>query len=171
MATLQKIRNRGPLIAIVIGIALLAFLLGDVNQLFSGQGDMNVAVIGGTEVSIQEYQSRYTNYEEGLKLITGETQVRQETQDYIKSQVWDKLIKTYSLSNSFEDLGIDVSDMELAKIISGENIQNGIDPLTRQVFTDPQTGQFNPQYAVNFFTQANQTPEGMQVCSFPGTRT
>jgi peptidyl-prolyl cis-trans isomerase D len=55
---------------------------------------------------------------------------------------------------------------ELAKIISGENIQNGIDPLTRQVFTDPQTGQFNPQYAVNFFTQANQTPEGMQVAAF-----
>jgi hypothetical protein len=57
----------------------------------------------------------YTNYEEGLKLITGETQVRQETQDYIKSQVWDKLIKTYSLSNSFEDLGIDVSDMGISK--------------------------------------------------------
>lgn len=166
MATLQKIRNRGPLIAIVIGVALLAFLLGDVNQLFSGQGDMNVAIIDGTEVSIQEYQSRYTNYEEGLKLITGNTQVDTETQDYIKSQVWDKLIKNYSLTESYEDLGIDVSDMELAKIISGENIQNGIDPLTRQVFTDPQTGQFNPQYAVNFFTQANQTPEGMQVAAF-----
>jgi len=166
MATLQKIRNRGPLIAIVIGVALLAFLLGDVNQLFSGRGEMNVAEINGTEISIQEYQVRYTNYEEGFKLLTGSQTIQEENLRYIKSQVWDKLIKNYSLSGTYDELGIDVSDLELAKIISGENIQTGIDPLTRQVFQDPNTGQFNSQMAVNFFSNANQTPEGSKVAIF-----
>ena len=56
MATLQKIRSKGPVIAIVIGIALLAFLLGDF--LSSGRAffdeDQNVAEINGIGVSIQE---------------------------------------------------------------------------------------------------------------------
>ena len=30
MATLQKIRNRGPLLVIIVGLALFAFIAGDV---------------------------------------------------------------------------------------------------------------------------------------------
>ena len=165
MATLQKIRNRGPVIAIVIGIALLAFLLGDVSKLFSGK-EQSLAEINGTAVSIQEYQNRYKNYEEGMKLLTGDQTINQENQRFIKNQVWDKIVKNYALSGTYDDLGIDVSNQELAKIISGENIQTGIDPLTRQVFSDPNTGQFNPQMAVNFFSNANQTPEGAQIALF-----
>ena len=165
MATLQKIRSKGPVIAIVIGIALIAFLLGDVSKVFSGK-EQSVAEINGTAVSIQEYQTRYNNYEQGIKLLTGESQIDEENQKFIKSQVWDKIVKNYALSGTYEDLGINVSDFELAKIISGENIQTGIDQLTRQVFSDPGTGQFNPQLAVNFFSNANQTPEGSQVALF-----
>ena len=61
MATLQKIRSKGAVIAVVIGIALLAFLLGDFlssGQAFFGE-DQSVANINGTGVSIQEYQARY----------------------------------------------------------------------------------------------------------------
>ncbi len=166
MATLQRIRNAGPVIVIVIGIALVAFLLGDVNQLFSSKGDQNVAEINGKPVSLPEYQARYKNYEEGFKLLTGNSTVNEESQKYIKSQVWEKIIKDYALNNTYEDLGIMVSDLELAKIVSGENIQNGIDPLTGQVFSDPNTGQFNTQAAVNFFTNAGQSPETQQIAIF-----
>ncbi len=166
MATLQRIRNAGPVIVIIIGIALVAFLLGDVNQIFSGRGDQNVAEINGKPVSIQEYQARYKNFEEGFKLLTGDRTVNEQTQSYIKTQVWEKIIKDYALGSTYEDLGIMVSDLELAKIVSGENIQNGIDPLTRQVFTDPNTGQFNVQAAVGFFSQAGQSPESQQIALF-----
>ncbi|MCF6365917.1 MAG: SurA N-terminal domain-containing protein [Bacteroidales bacterium] len=165
MATLQKIRNKGPLIAIVIGIALLAFLLGDVNKIFSSGNDMSIAEINGTEVSLQEYQARYNNYEQGLKLLTGQTSLTTENQKYVESQVWDKIVKNYALSDTYEELGIDVSGMELAKIISGENIQNGLDPLTRQVFSD-QNGNFNAQNAVNFFSNASETEDGAGVARF-----
>jgi peptidyl-prolyl cis-trans isomerase D len=166
MATLQRIRNAGPVIVIVIGIALVAFLLGDVNQLFSSSGNQNVAEINGQSVSLPEYQARYKNYEEGFKLLTGDQTVNDENQNYIKSQVWEKIIKDYALNNTYDELGIMVSDLELAKIVSGENIQNGLDPLTRQVFSDPNTGQFNIQAAVNFFTNAGQSPETQQIAIF-----
>jgi len=167
MATLQKIRNRGPVIAVVIGFALLAFLLGDF--LSSGQAmfsnDNTFAEINGTEVSLQEYQVRYNNYEQGFKMLTGESTISPENAKYVKTQVWDKIVKNYALSGTFDELGIDVSGMELAKIISGENIQTGLDPLTRQVFSD-KTGNFNAQAAVNFFTNASETENGAQVAAF-----
>ncbi|NPA67922.1 MAG: hypothetical protein GXO50_04865 [Chlorobi bacterium] len=165
MATLQKIRNAGPVIVIVIGIALVAFLLGDVNKLFS-TSERNVAEINGTPVSIQEYQLRYKNYEEGLKMLTGKSSLDEQNQKYVKNQVWDKIVKNYALSSTYEELGLGVSDLELAKIVSGENIQTGLDPLTRQIFTDPNTGQFNAQAAVNFFSTANQSEEALQVAAF-----
>ena len=165
MATLQRIRNAGPVIVIVIGLALVAFLLGDVNKLFS-RSDRNVAEINGTPVSIQEYQVRFKNYEEGMKMLTGKSSLDEQNQKYVKDQVWDKIVKNYSLSDTYDKLGLDVCDLELAKIVSGENIQTGLDPLTRQIFTDPNTRQFNSQAAVNFFSNANQSEEGLQVAKF-----
>ena len=165
MATLQRIRNAGPVIVIVIGLALVAFLLGDVNKLFS-RSDRNVAEINGVPVSIQEYQARYKNYEEGMKMLTGKSSLDEQNQKYVKSQVWDKIVKNYSLSSTYEELGLDVCDLELAKIVKGENIQSGLDPLTRQIFTDSNTKQFNSQAAVNFFSNANQSEEGLQVAKF-----
>jgi len=165
MATLQRIRSAGPVIVIVIGIALVAFLLGDVNKLFS-RSDSDIAEINGTPVSIQEYQVRFKNYEEGMKMLTGKSSLDEQNQKYVKDQVWDKIVKNYSLSGTYEDLGLEVSDLELAKIVSGENIQTGLDPLTRQIFTDPNTRQFNSQAAVNFFQNANQSEEGLQVAKF-----
>ena len=165
MATLQRIRNTGPVIVIVIGLALVAFLLGDVNKLFS-RSDRNIAEINGTPVSIQEYQARYKNYEEGMKMLTGKSSLDEQNQKYVKEQVWDKIVKNYSLSSIYDNLGLEVSDLELAKIVSGENIQTGLDPLTRQIFSDPNTRQFNSQAAVNFFQNANQSEEGLQVAKF-----
>lgn len=165
MATLQKIRDKGPLIAIVIGIALLAFLLGDVNKIFSTGNKQDIADINGTKVSLQEYQKRYNNYEKGFKLLTGESSISTENAKYVKSQVWNKIVKNYALSDTYDDLGIDVSGTEIAKIISGENMQNGLDPLTKQVFSD-KNRQFDAKAAVNFFTNASETENGAQVAAF-----
>ncbi|NPA45506.1 MAG: hypothetical protein GXO49_08225, partial [Chlorobi bacterium] len=84
---------------------------------------------------------------------------------YVKSQVWNKIVKNYALSGTYEELGIDVSGMELAKIISGENIQTGLDPLTKQIFSN-KNGQFDAKAAVNFFTNASETERGMKIATF-----
>lgn len=62
MATLQKIRNRGGiLVSIVIGLALVAFIVGD--ALSSGASLLNrsknkVGEIGGESISIQDFQDK-----------------------------------------------------------------------------------------------------------------
>ena len=63
MATLQKIRNRAGLLIIVVGVALLAFIIGD--GLRSGssllQDNKMVALkIDGKKVKYDEYQQLLT---------------------------------------------------------------------------------------------------------------
>ena len=51
MATLQNIRNKaGLLVAIVIGLALFAFILGDMFGSGASRGGNNVAEIAGKSI-------------------------------------------------------------------------------------------------------------------------
>ena len=78
MATLQTIRDRaGLLVAVIIGISILAFVLGD---MFGGGGSttlgmkkkMEIAEIAGQSVSYIEYDQRVNDLVEIYKL-SGQT--------------------------------------------------------------------------------------------------
>ena len=57
MATLQKIRSKGPLLLIVIGLALFAFIAGDAWKVLQPhQGNQNVGEVDGEALSAQDYQ-------------------------------------------------------------------------------------------------------------------
>ena len=66
MATLQKIRDKGVLLVAIIGIALLAFILGDLltsgNTLFAKSRD-KAFVVNRQVVSTQEYANRIAEWE------------------------------------------------------------------------------------------------------------
>ncbi len=60
MATLQNIRNKGPLLVIVIGVALLAFVLGDLfssGSLLVGKARDRAFVVNGEVITTQEYSN------------------------------------------------------------------------------------------------------------------
>ena len=74
MATLQKIRNRaGIAIAIFIGVALAAFILGDLfkstSSLTRGKA-MELAEVDGKVITYPEFQSKVSELEEIYKKIT-----------------------------------------------------------------------------------------------------
>ena len=63
MATLQKIRNRGPLLVAVIGIALFAFVAGDAwKAIQPHQGRQDIGEVNGEAVSAQDYQTLVDEY-------------------------------------------------------------------------------------------------------------
>ena len=58
MATLEKIRSKSVLLLVIIGVALLAFIIGDFftsGRTFFGTGT-TVAKVGGQKIDIQEFQ-------------------------------------------------------------------------------------------------------------------
>ena len=59
MATLQNIRNKSGLLLAVIGIAMLAFILGDLlKSSNSNSGDTVVGEVMGEDILIQKFQSK-----------------------------------------------------------------------------------------------------------------
>lgn len=160
MATLENIRKKGPLIAIVIGLALFAFILGDLvksgGSLFSGS-QKEIAVIDGESVSIDEYQALYAQLEEVYRIQTGNNSLDQNTQKQIQEQIWEEIVRKYIFTDRYEENGIGVSDLELAEMVRGQNID--ADPSVKQLFTDQQTGVYNSAAAINFFLNIDQNLE------------
>ena len=78
MATLQKIRsNAGLLVSIFIGMALLAFIMGDLlkagGSMFGGS-QTDVAEIAGKSVPVQLYQQKIDENLENYKRKDGASQ-------------------------------------------------------------------------------------------------
>ena len=81
MAALQNIRNKGGiLVSIIIGIALIAFIV-DPSILGNPASYRNkVGEVAGTSIGIQEYQQRITENEEMIKQMNGVVGLTDEEQ-------------------------------------------------------------------------------------------
>ena len=56
MAIITKIRDKSWLIVGFVGVAMLAFILGDYNRMFGGgEGKYGIGLIGGEKISIDRY--------------------------------------------------------------------------------------------------------------------
>ena len=103
MATLEKIRKRSVLLIVIIGAALLAFILGDAltnGRTLFGNGT-TVAQLGDAKVDISEYQQRL----EMLQAANPDADGQELSQMVISQLIEEKL-----LDNAADRLGIEVSD-------------------------------------------------------------
>lgn len=147
MATLQKIRNRGGiLVSIVIGLALVAFIVGD--ALSSGASLLNrsknkVGEIGGESISIQDFQDKVAQNEETIKSMNQLPSLTEEQQRMIRENTWNQIVSENIMQKEYEELGLAVSSDELYDFTLGENMH----PNIKQLFTNPQTGVFDKDLA------------------------
>ena len=159
MATLQNIRNRGGLmIAIVIGLALGAFILGD--MLNSGSklmrpSQMKIAEIDGESIQYPDFQKKVEELSEVYKMNTQQTQIDENTWEQIREQVWQGYLQENIVGKATEKLGISVSAEELFDLIQGNNPH----PIIKQLFKNPKTGEIDKSTIIQFLkTLDNATP-------------
>ena len=147
MATLQKIRSKGPLLVIVIGLALFAFIAGDAwKAIQPHQGRQDVGEINGETLSAQEYQELLDEYTEVLKLSQGVNALNDDQLTYAKDQVWQSYVNNKLIETEAEKLGLSVSDAEIQAVID-----EGSHPLLMQTpFRNPQTGAFDKDMLKKF---------------------
>ncbi|MFP4059952.1 MAG: SurA N-terminal domain-containing protein [Bacteroidales bacterium] len=162
MATLETIRNRaGILIAIVIGLALLAFILGDLlgggNTMFMSR-QMEIGKIAGTSVSVNEYQQKIEELAEIYKLNSGQRTLDAATMEDLQDQTWNLMVQQTILNKQLEKLGLAVTPEEVFEMVQGENPH----PTIRQMFTNPETGEFNKAYVLQFLKAMSQGQVGEQ---------
>lgn len=162
MATLQKIRNRaGVLIAVVIGLALFAFILGDMmrsGKSLSSSSDMEVVNVAGKSIAYQEYIAKVDEIAEIQKQNSGKTALDENTMDMIREQTWDLLLRQLVMEDEYSELGLAVTPEEMADMTFGRNIH----PQVKQLFTDPKTGVFDTARVVSFLKNMDQDQTGKQ---------
>ena len=147
MATLQKIRSKGPLLVIVVGLALFAFIASDAwKAIQPHQGRQDVGEINGETLSAQEYQELLDEYTEVIKLSQRVNALNDEQLTYAKDQVWQSYVNNKLIEAEAEKLGLSVSDAEIQAIID-----EGSHPLLMQTpFRNPQTGAFDKDMLKKF---------------------
>ena len=114
MATLQKIRSKGPLLVIIIGLALFAFVAGDAwKALQPHTGKQDVGEINGEKISAQDYQKLVDEYTEVYKFSRQTNAVSDTELSQIKDEVWSTLISSKILEKEAAKLGLQVTDAEM----------------------------------------------------------
>lgn len=147
MATLQKIRSKGPLLVIVIGLALFAFIAGDAWKVLQPhQGKQEVGEINGKSLSAQDFQKMMEEYSDIVKLTSGASALTDDQLTRIKDQVWQSYVNSQLIEHEAERLGLTVSDEEIKAII-----EQGTDPMLQNTpFRNPQTGAFDKDILKKF---------------------
>ena len=145
MATLQKIRNRAGLLIIVVGVALLAFIIGD--GLRSGssllQDNKMVALkIDGKKVKYDEFQQLLTERTEPYER---QRQGKLTDQDrvQISNQLAQELIADYVLEQEAKAIGLRVTPAEVSALIFGEGLPTS--QLAAQFFSQFGVDMSNPE--------------------------
>lgn len=163
MATLQKIRNKaGVLVSVIIGMALLAFILGDL--LHSGPSvfskkRLEVAEIDGKSINYMDYNAKIEQLAEFYRTSYQLQSLDEQTMDGVRQEVWQNTVRSIILDNRIQKLGISVSVDELKTMLLGDSINTGgssvimeePNPVVRRMFTNPETGEFNRYQMMNYF--------------------
>lgn len=161
MAIIGKIRKRGGIIVIVIGIALAAFVLGDFWKKGGRSSKEDLGVICGEKITYVDFEKQVDAQTELAKQQSGEENLTADEMFKLRNDLWSKLERDYILGQEYEELGVAVSADELSDMVQGKEPHEYI----VQNFTDPQTGTFDVTQVRMFMQNLEQYEEKK-----PGTK-
>jgi peptidyl-prolyl cis-trans isomerase D len=147
MALIGKIREKSALLVIVIGLALLAFILSDYEKITGGSDSVyGYGTVYGEKIDFAKYDESRNKFEEQDKnqYAQQNREYDQKAQEASADKAWSYLTEMAVLEKEFDALGIDVNDAEFDAYLYGTNGFTVLPDLA-QGFTDSITGQFNPK--------------------------
>lgn len=152
MATLQTIRSKGPLLVIVIGVALFAFLAGDFFKIFQTHSNAtSVGEVNGNSLSVMDYQQKVNMATESYKNMTG-ANVSDAMMASLRDQVWNAFVMEELVKAETDKLGLTVTGSELQEVIEA-----GVHPMLSNspIGVNPQTRRFDKDILKNFMLTYN----------------
>ncbi|MBT28184.1 MAG: hypothetical protein CMO01_00885 [Thalassobius sp.] len=160
MSIINSIRNKSGLLLIVIGVAMLAFILGDLfSRNFLSQGNERiVGEIAGEEIPFEEFSREFDEFRQNYEMNIGRALTEQELPG-IRQQAWNQLVFKKAYFKEFEKLGLAVTDEEMIDMIQGNNI----DPSWASLFTNPETGEIDRNNIRSFLQNIESVPPQSQA--------
>lgn len=128
MALIGKIRERSGLVLILVGLALVLFLVSDLvksgSSIFGG-GNSRPSGIGkifGEELSPDEFQYRLNRILSDYQAQIGNDKtIDAAKQDELNDAAWGDLVNEKLMEKEYAGLGIAMSDDEMMELIFGPN--------------------------------------------------
>ena len=137
MGIIGTIRKHSWIAVAVVGIAIIAFIIGDLQKNNGNVPDLGK--IDKTTITVQRFNEMTEQMEMNYKMQSGNGQISSEVENQIREQVWQDMVEETLTNREFKKLGLTVSAAEVSDMFGGEFIH----PYVRQMFTDPKTGTFN----------------------------
>lgn len=150
---------------IVIFVALLAFLIGDIFT--SGSSLMNsrkmrVGEINGTNIEYVDFLNESDYLGNIYQMMWGRDSFSPQEQEIIYNMAWEQLIMENSFKPGFDRLGMTVSESEQIDMVDGVYLS----PVITTTFVNPSTGLFDPQMMKSFMGQVNGNDGSFALWSF-----
>lgn len=148
MGIIGSIRKNSWIAVLVVGIAIICFIIGDLSN---NNRQQTFAKIDGAEMTYDYFNSRLSAEEENLQ--------RYGYSSYtIREMVWQELVQEQLFGEEMDKLGITVSDKEMNDMYTGRFIPRSL----QQQFTNPQTGVYDREYVRSLIAQLPQLPDTME---------
>lgn len=158
MAVLGKIRSKGTLLMIVIGLALLGFLVEEGARSCSGLKNEQRSQVGeilGEKISNQDFQKLIDEYQSAIKLTMQRDNLSEQELNQVKDQVWHQLVSNRVLEADAKKVGLTVTEQEIQNVLS-----DGTNPALAQTpFVNQQTGRFDVNILKQFLDSYNKAKD------------
>ena len=122
MALIGKIREKSWLLVMLVGLALLAFILSDYKSIMGGYSDeYGLGTVYGSKVDPQKYDQAVQRFEQQGRMQAQQQQreFSQQDQEQASEQAWSYIVDNEILTREYESLGIDVSESEFKAYLYG----------------------------------------------------
>ena len=158
MAAIGQIRKNYGLLVAIIGIALAAFILGDLFK-STPRSAINIGEVDGEEISYKDFSLEFEKSVEAEKTNKQKLQLTSSEVFRIKQSVWNKMVKDIIMQKELEELGLVVTPEELFDLVQGENPHRYI----LQYFKDPNTGEYSSEMVNQYLQNLDQMPRENQL--------
>ncbi len=137
MGIIGSIRKHSWIAVALVGIAIIAFILGDLTK--NNRGIPDMGKVNGETMSRQRFDELVERAENNYKMQQQVAQVPSEMQSRIRESVWSEFVEETLFEEQAKELGLQVTAGELGDMYTGKFIH----PYLRQYFTNPQTGVYD----------------------------
>ena len=165
MAVIGTIRTRFLwIMLILIGVSMFLFLI--MSEWESGaaiiRGSKNtLGSVDGTTLDRIAFEDKVKENEDNMILNKeDQSSLSEQERQSVREQTWKDLLTKTVMEKIFSKNGIQVTTEEQIELLRGDLFP---DPMIRQNFTDPNTGQYSGQTVANFVNSLNQKDGGPEV--------
>lgn len=165
MTALGKIRSKGILLIIIIGLGLFAFIAEEAFRScngIKGQNSQQIGEVLGEKIYVQDFQKLLEEYQDAMKLTMRTDNLSEDQLNQLKDQVWQQLVSERVMKEDCKKLGLTVTEDELQNVLNDGTNQL----LTQTPFVNQQTGRFDVSILkqfINAYRKAEASNNSQQL--------